>query len=183
MLRSEKGESVMASYSVKLVNRTRATSRLLGAIQTNLQGFFNEVFQGTSDSATVQWGTGVAADAVVVHFVADKDSSYLKQIRPNEGGQRHAGGHTSYGQPMGSEIYQHIVEPDGKRHMDTDAGYAKLAFHEILHNQFPGRSGAEIHGAFGGGGFANAVVLGEHPNDRNKEIMRQGLSVKTAQIL
>ena len=91
------------------------------------------------------------SDAVVVHFVTDKDSSYLKQIRPNEGGQHHAGGHTSYGQPMGSEIYQHIIEPGGRRHMDTDAGDAKPAFHGIPHNQFPGRSGAEIHGTFGGG--------------------------------
>lgn len=173
----------MAIYNVKLVNRTRSTDRLLLAIKSNLQGFFNEVFQGTSHSATVQWGTGLVTDAVVVHFVTDKDSSYLKQIRPNEGGQHHAGGHTSYGQPMGSEIYQHIVEPGGRRHMETDAGYAKLAFHEILHNQFPFRSGADIHGTFGGGGFANPVVLGDHPNDRNKEIMRQGLSVKTAQIL
>lgn len=173
----------MASYTVKLVNRTRATDRLLLAIKTNLQGFFDEVFKGTSDGATVQWGDGVVSDAVVVHFVKDKDSSYLKQIRPKEGGQHHAGGHTSYGQPMGSEIYQHIVEPGGRRHMDTDAGYAKLAFHEILHNQFPGRSGAEIHGDFGGGGFASPVVDGEHPNDRNKEIMRLGLSVKTAQLL
>lgn len=173
----------MANYTVKLVNRTRSTPRLLSAIQSNLQGFFNEVFQGTSDSAIVQWGTGSPGDAVVVHFVADKDSSYLKQIRPKEGGQHHAGGHTSYGQPMGSEIYQHIIEPGGRRHMDTDSGYAKLAFHEILHNQFPFRSGAEIHGTFGGGGFASPVVQGDHPNDRNKEIMRQGLSVKTAQIL
>lgn len=141
----------MASYTVKLVNRTRSTDRLLQAIQSNLQGFFNEVFQGTSNSAAVQWGNGLATDAVVVHFVKDKDSSYLKQIRPNEGGQHHAGGHTSYGQPMGSEIYQHIVEPGGRRHMDTDAGYAKLAFHEILHNRFPFRNGAEIHGTFAAG--------------------------------
>jgi len=173
----------MASYTVKLVNRTRSTDRLLLAIQTKLQGFFNEVFKDTSDSATVQWGTGQVSDAVVVHFVTDKDNSYLKQLRPKEGGQHHAGGHTSYGQPMGSEIYQHIVEPGGKRHMDTDSGYAKLAFHEILHNQFPNRSGADIHGTFGGGGFADAVVQGDRPNDRNKEIMRQGLSVKTAQLL
>jgi hypothetical protein len=69
----------MATYTVKLVNHTRATDRLKNAIKSGLQGFFNEVFDKTSDSAVVDWGSGVASDAIVLHFVDDIAASYLDQ--------------------------------------------------------------------------------------------------------
>ncbi|HVS38792.1 MAG TPA: hypothetical protein VMS17_24765 [Gemmataceae bacterium] len=168
----------MASYSVKLVNHTRATDRLQQSIKMHLQGLFDQVFDGTNDKAAVDWGTGAASDSIVLHFVQDVDHSYLSDKWPGNEIRADAGGHTrTRGKISGSEFYFR----SGGTHLH-DVGYAKLAFHEALHNQFPGWSNDDLHGSKGGGGLAASPP--QLPmTDTNKEMMRRGLAVKNEQLL
>jgi hypothetical protein len=66
--------------------------------------------------------------------------------------------------------------------MMRDSGYGNIAFHELLHNLLPSWSADDLHGDPGGGGLAAS-----HPQrpltPKNIELMRKGLSVKTAQLL
>ena len=63
-----------------------------------------------------------------------------------------------------------------------DSAYAKLAFHEALHNQWPGWSNADMHGAKGGGGLAASPP--QLPmTDKNKDLMRRGIAMKNEQLL
>jgi hypothetical protein len=183
----------MAKYSIKLVSHISAgdlgdTPNLLQLIAKHLQDMFNKVFEGTSDSAIVTWGTGEAADNIVLHFVPDRAGSYLTQKWPDalDHSRQHAGGHTEPRgrQTAGSEFYLWVREkPGAERHRYRALGYAKVAFHECLHNQFPFRGG-DIHGDFGGGGLAALVPQGELPNQANIELMRRGLaSFKVQQLL
>ena len=172
----------MATYSVKLVNHTNATARLQQSIKTNLQDLFNQVFSGTSDRAVVDWGTGSASDSIVLHFVDDIASSYLQQQMPGQDIRGDAGGHTrTRGHVTGSEFYMHTGAGQTRRSLH-DSAYAKLAFHEALHNQFPGWSNADMHGPSGGGGLAASPP--QLPiTEKNKELMRRGISIKNAQLL
>jgi len=167
------------NYSVKLVNHTRATDRLVRTIQTNLQNLFNQVFSGTSDSAVVAWGTAQNSDAIVLHFVDDIASSYLQQRMPGNDIRGDAGGHTrTRGSLTGSEFYLHSGA-GRSRSMLHDHAYARLAFHEALHNQFPGWSNAEMHR----GGNLAASPPHEPVSAENKELMRRGIAIKNAQLL
>ena len=172
----------MATYSVKLVNHTNATARLQQSIKTNLQDLFNQVFSGTSDRAVVDWGTGSTSDSIVLHFVDDIASSYLQQQMPGQDIRGDAGGHTrTRGHVTGSEFYMHTGAGQTRRSLH-DSAYAKLAFHEALHNQFPGWSNTDMHGPNGGGGLAASSP--QLPiTEKNKELMRRGISIKNAQLL
>jgi hypothetical protein len=169
-------------YSIKLVNHTAATERLLQSIKLGIQSLFSDVFSGTSDTAAVDWGTGNGSDAIVLHFVDDIASSYLQQKMPGNDIRADAGGHTrTRGHVSGSEFYLHTGTGQSRR-MLHDSAYARLAFHEALHNQFPGWSNADLHGPNGGGGLA-ASPPRIPMTDKNKELMRKGLSIKNAQLL
>ncbi len=171
----------MAAYTVKLVNHTRATQRLLDAIKTNIQELFNQVFSGTSDRAAVDWGAGSNSDSVVLHFVDDIASSYVQQKMPGKDIRADAGGHTrTRGHVTGSEFYMHTGTGQNRR-ANHDRAYARLAFHESLHNQFPGWSNEDLHGEKGGGGLALSPPQ-EPMTDKNKELMRRGLSIRNAQL-
>jgi hypothetical protein len=176
----------MAQYSIKLVSHVAGESRLQMLIAKHLQDMFTKVFEGTSDAATVAWGTGMAADSIVLHFVPDRAHSYLTQVWPDalNHSRLHAGGHTEPRSPRtGSEFYLWAREEgDSTPHRYTALGYAKIAFHECLHNQFPYRGG-DMHGPFGGGGLAALVPHGDLPNQTNIELMRRGLAIKNAQLL
>ena len=90
-----------------------------------------------------------------------------------------AGGHTrNRSHITGSEIYLHIVV-NGRRTMSQDRGYAKLAFHEALHNQWPGWSNKDLHDL---GSLAAATPV-EPLTEKVAEFMRRGLSMKNAQLL
>jgi hypothetical protein len=170
----------MATYSIKLINHTGASDRLCTAIKTNLQDFFDQVFSGTSDKALVDWGTGATSDSIVLHFVDDIASSYLQQQMPGTDIRGDAGGHTrSRGNVTGSEFYLHT----GPDHTSLrDRAYARLAFHESLHNQWPGWSNDDMHGPKGGGGLASSPPK-EPLTDKNKDLMRRGIAMKNAQLL
>lgn len=168
----------MTSYSIKLVNHTQATPRLQGVIKTGIQELFDQVFSGTADSAVVDWGTGAASDSIVLHFVLDIANSYLQQQMPGNNIRGDAGGHTrSHGCITGSEFY---LRSSGRPLRDS--AYARLAFHESLHNQFPAWSNDDMHGPDGGGGLA-ASPPQEPMTDKNKELMRRGIATKNAQLM
>lgn len=170
----------MTTYNVRLVNHSRASARLQQAIKANLQDLFNQVFSGTSDGATVDWGTGSPSDSIVLHFVDDIASSYLQQHMAGSDIRGDAGGHTrTRGNVTGSEFYLHTG--DDRRSL-RDSAYARLAFHESLHNQFPGWSNADMHGPSGGGGLA-ASPPQEPMTDGNKALMRRGIAIRNAQLL
>ena len=172
----------MTTYCVKLVNHTKATDRLQQSIQAKLQNLFDQVFSDTSDNALVNWGIGSASDAIVLHFVDDIANSYLQQKMPGNDIRADAGGHTrTRGDVTGSEFYMHTGT--GKTRVALhDSAYGRLAFHEALHNQFPGWTNADMHGKDGGGGLA-ASPPQEPMTDKNKELMRRGISLKNAQLL
>ncbi|MEP6849824.1 MAG: hypothetical protein ABI999_13290 [Acidobacteriota bacterium] len=168
----------MSAYSIKIVNHTRITPRLQGVIKTGLQNLFDQVFSGTVDSAVVDWGTGAASDAIVLHFVHDIATSYLQQQMPGNNIRGDAGGHTrTQGKITGSEFY--LRTSGTPLH---DSAYARLAFHESLHNQFPFWSNDDMHGADGGGGLASSPPQ-EPMTEKNKELMRRGIAIKNAQLM
>jgi hypothetical protein len=177
----------VADLSVKLVDHTpqnNNSDKLRQLIQTHLQDLFDEVFNGTVNRAPVTWGTGAASDALVLHFVEDMDHSYLKQKMTGVVfRRRNTGGHThpNVGGITGSEFYQYPYV-DGKRTHFKAISYAQLAFHEALHNQFPAWSEDEMHGDKGGKGLASETPT-PPLTERNKELMRQGLPIKNAQLL
>jgi hypothetical protein len=172
------------SYSVKLVSHVTGEDHLQTLIQQHLQTMFSKVFEGTSDAVTVSWGSGVASDQIVLHFVKDRASSYLASVWPDAltHSRLHAGGHTEPRPPRtGSEFYLWAKDEDsGESHRYTARGYAKIAFHESMHNQFPYQ---DVHGTFGGGGLASLVPQGDLPNDKNIEVMRRGMAIKNEQLL
>jgi hypothetical protein len=171
----------MTCFSIKLVNHTNATDRLKNSIKSGLQGLFDQVFDGMSDTAVVNWGTGSASDAIVLHFVNDIANSYIDNKWPGAQIRADAGGHTrTRGRVTGSEFYLHVSN-GAHRTAVHDSGYAKLAFHEALHNQFPGWSNSDLHGPDGGGGLAASPP--QLPvTDKNKELMRRGISIKNEQL-
>jgi len=126
----------------------------------------------------VDWGAGAASDAIVLHFVEDVDHSYLSEKWPGNEIRVDAGGHTrTRGKITGSEFYYR----GGGRPLH-DVSYAKLAFHEALHNQLPGWSNDDLHGEKGGGGLAASPP--QLPmTDKNKELMRRAIAVKHEQLL
>jgi hypothetical protein len=172
----------VATYSIKLVDHTNSTDGFKARLRTQIQTLFDQVFNGTSNTATVAWGSGSSTDSAVLHFVDDIGSSYIQAQWPGADIRSDAGGHTrTRGSVTGSEFYKHDVI-NGRRSIMHDIGYAKIVFHETLHNQFPGWSAADIHGPQGGGGLA--LIHPQLPMTvKNIELMRRGLSVKNAQLL
>jgi hypothetical protein len=98
----------MARYVVKLVDRTSFSAADEHAIQVATQKRFDEAFKDTADSADVSWGSGTPNDNLVVHFVPDREHSYIKQKWPDANIILEAGGHTYTGaRPMSaSEVYR-----------------------------------------------------------------------------
>jgi hypothetical protein len=166
----------MSIYSIKLVDHRNSTSAETAAIAASITRILGSAFVGTSDSIRVSWGAGSAGDDLVIHFVADIASSYLRRTWPNMTVSPRAGGHThSHGSLSGTELYR--TTPAGDLPLRR---YGALAFHEALHNLFPFRG--DQHTAMGGG-LASAIVPDADPNDANKSFLRQGFSVRTHQLL
>jgi hypothetical protein len=169
----------MANYSIKLCDHSGATSTVTQSIQSELQGFFTRVFAGTSDNATVAWGTGSASDDIVLHFVEDVAHSYIVQAfqkkRPPNINPL-AGGHTSLrDHKICSEFYKTVTGKNGKVRPMSGRDYAKLAFHESLHNVFPGWTEQDL---MGHGGLADTPV-GSDLNQWDIDTMRKGISIKS----
>jgi hypothetical protein len=172
----------MATYSVKLVDHTGTAEGERKGIQKEIQGLFDQLFSGISDTVTVAWGKGATSDDLVLHFVQDVASSYIQQKMPGKGLKPYIAGHTrTQGKVTCTEFYK-FAEIGGKRRQLTDIECAKIAVHESFHNLLPAWSDADVHGPAGGGGLALSPPK-LPPTDKNKELIRRGFSVKTAQQL
>jgi len=172
----------MASSSVRLVDHTSTPDTWRQGLKKAIQDLFDQCFAGTSDKVTVEWGTGAATDNLVLHFVEDVEHSYIQQKLPGDPIKEFIGGHTrTQNKVTGSEFYK-LIGKKGQRSRATYTGYAKLALHESMHNLFPGWTEADMHGPAGGGGLA-ASPPQLPPTEKNKELMRRGLSIKNAQLL
>jgi hypothetical protein len=165
----------MANYSIKIVDHTGSASPATQSIQSELQGFFNQVFAGTSDRATVALGQGTASDTIVLHYVADVASSYIVQSmpRPPQINPR-AGGHTSLrNHVICSEFYRTVATRSGSTRVLSGRDAAKLAFHECLHNVFPAWTEQDL---MGHGGLADTPV-GPDLNQWDIDTLRRGIAI------
>lgn len=174
----------MAKYTVKLVDHATWSTHDQFGIQKAVQKLFDEAFNGTPDSVEVSWTVPSPTDNLVVHFVPDRDHSYLKVRWPQANINRRAGGHTYTGdRPLsGSEVYQ---TRQGDRF--PYVSYAATVFHEALHNLYPFQTVDFIH-KLDGGGEAAGLAAPEYSfrskmTDHNKELMRTGFSVKNPQYI
>jgi len=172
----------MANFSVKLVDHTGTPESWRQGLKKAIQDLFDKCLAGASDKVTVEWGTGVANDFLVLHFVEDVDHSYIQQKLPGDKLKEHIGGHTRTSHNVtGSEFYKFIGKK-GQRGQYSYIGYAKLALHESMHNLLPYWTESEMHGPDGGGGLA-ASPPQLPPTPKNIELMLRGFSVKSAQLL
>lgn len=174
----------MATYSAKLVDRTGWSEADKHGIQTKAQKLFDQAFEGTPDGVSVSWGDGTTGDNLVVHFVPDIPHSYLKQKWPKAVINKNAIGHTHTGdRPLaGTEVYQIARGSRFPWQM-----YAITVFHEAMHNLFPYQGADFVHQLDGGdkaaGMTAAEYSLKSEMTQHNKELIRQGFSVKNPQLL
>jgi hypothetical protein len=168
----------MTSFSVKLVDHTSSHDKFKARIRKEIQDLFDQLFDGSTATVTVDWGTYAPSDLIVLHFVADIAGSYILQKFP--GGKSISPGNAGFTRTRdkltGSEFYKYVVI-DGKRTMVKDIGYAKAAVHEAMHNQFPYWTDDDMHGKDGGGGLAS------YPptlpiTSKNKELMQRAITFK-----
>lgn len=111
---------------------------------------------------------------MVVHFVDDVASSYIvqKMKRPPTINPL-VGGHTTLrGRTICSEFYK-TVTIRGKTQTLSGVSYAKLAFHECLHNTYPMWTEDDLKGH---GGLAESPV-GADLNERDVSLMRKGMAI------
>jgi hypothetical protein len=177
-------ETLMATYSAKLVDRAGWSEADKHGIESKAQKLFDEAFQGTPDGVSVSWGDGTTSDNLVVHFVPDIPHSYLKQKWPQARIDPRAIGHTYTGdRPLaGTEVYQTARGSRFPWKM-----YAITIFHEAMHNLFPYQSTDFVHKLDGGDDAAGMAAaeysLKSELTQHNKELIRQGFSVKNPQLL
>jgi hypothetical protein len=166
----------MATYSIKLADHTDSSDEVKMRIKTPLKIFYDRVFAGTSDDAIVDWGTALATDTIVLHFVADVPSSYIvKTMGKGKPINQRVGGHTRlHHRIICSEFYRTVLGRQGPR---TFSGfdYARLAFHESLHNVWPGWDENDLRGH---GGLAETPV-GPDLNDWDADTFRRGIAIKS----
>jgi hypothetical protein len=167
----------MANYSIKLVDHTSSATQITSGVQSEIKGFFDRVFAKTSDSASVGWGTGSTSDDIVLHFVKDVSDSYIrKTIKKNAKISPNAGGHTTlHGHKICSEFYLNVVDSQGKARPMSNRDYARLAFHESLHNVFPAWTENDL---MGHGGLADTPI-GKDLGQFDIDTMRKGISLKS----
>jgi hypothetical protein len=165
----------MASFTIKLVDHTGSPNSVTASIQSELQGFFNRVFSGTSDSATVSWGAASTSDSIIVRLVEDVANSYIvKTMKRAPALASNIGGHTTLrGKEICSEIYKTVPGHTGKK-APSGKDYAKLAFHECLHNVLPGWDEKDFMGK---GGLADSPV-GADLNQRDIDLLLKGIGIK-----
>jgi len=174
----------MSKYIVKLVDRADFSTADEHSIEVATQKRFDEVFNGTSDTADVSWGSGDANDNLVVHFVPDRDHSYIKQKWPQANIALEAGGHTYTGaRPMSAtEVYR--KRDGGDFHFGS---YAATVVHEAMHNLYPYKGSDFVHQQDGGGAAAGlaAATYSRHTalTQHNKELLRTGFATKNPQYL
>ena len=106
-------ERRMAIYTVKLVDRRSSGSHAVCQQFKSTSNVFSDSPSLTRMTpVNVSWGAGAESDNLVMHFVEDSSSSYLKMTWPNLHIDANAGGHThSHHSTSGTELYR-IVRAD-----------------------------------------------------------------------
>jgi hypothetical protein len=171
----------VANYSVKLVDHTQGSDKLLPLIQKHLQVLFDDVFSGTDDSANVTWGTASGTEALILHFVENVSSSYVMQKLPGKAIASKDGGFTrTQNNTTGSEFYKFVDFGDGKLSQVRAGGMAVLAFHEAMHNK-TGWDNNKLHGPDGGGGVSTSPA-GHSLSDKNKSTMQTAMAKTNTQL-
>ena len=163
----------MTVYAIKLVDHTGSDAKITSEIGASLKDYFDRVFAGSDHSATVGWGKAGTSDALVLHFVADVAGSYIvqKMKRPPKINPL-VGGHTTLrDNVICSEFYKTVTIRGSTRTL-SGLQYAKLAFHEGLHNAHPLFTEDDLRGH---GGLAESPV-GPDLNDRDIGLMKDGLA-------
>jgi hypothetical protein len=165
----------MAVYKIKLVDHTGSDSTITSGIGSALKDYFDRVFADTSHSATVGWGSGSSSDAIVLHFVEDVASSYIvqKMKRPPKISPL-VGGHTTLRDGVLCSEFYKTVTIRGKTRTLSGVQYAKLAFHEGLHNAHPLFTEDDLRGH---GGLAESPVVPDL-NERDIGLMKDGLATR-----
>lgn len=171
----------MSNYDVTLVDHTSGSDKLLPLVQHRLQLLFDDIFKGTNDAATVNWGTATGTEALVLHFVENVSSSYVMQQLPGKAIASKDGGFTrTQAGVTGSEFYKFVDFGDGSLTQVRASGMAHLALHEAMHNK-TGWDNTKLHGGDGGGGIASSPA-GHNLTDTNKSIMRTAMSRTNKQL-
>jgi len=174
----------MPELSVTLVDRTGVSStshdNFKAGIMHELENILADLLYSTSEPTVIsaRWvsQSPAAGDQdLVIHWVPDRDHSYLRQRWTNIPIDPRAGGHTHKdGNVTGSEFYRFP-------RLKTPQAYAKLAAHEAMHN-ITGLGNRGLHGQMGLAGDARGTPLPIIPNDRTlaQAGMQRGL---TSQLL
>jgi hypothetical protein len=160
----------MPDITVTLVDRTGSSSQshepFKAGIQSELANLLGDLIGSKSDAAVVntRWVTqspGAGDQDLVIHWVPDRDNSYLKKNWSDTKIDLRASGHTnSKGNTTGSEFYRHPK-------LKTAAAYALIAAHELMHN-ITRTNNAQLHGQGGLAGDAGGTPqLPITDNDRS----------------
>ena len=170
----------MTQYLIKLVDHdTGMTPEHANRMTRAIQDLFNQVFEGTPDSASLLWGKGTTSDNIVLHFVANVTKSYLQSVMPGKPLALGISGHTRlHNRVTCSEFYRYTWQ-EGDWHSHNAHDNAKNALHEVMHNVFPAWSEEEI---------AKTGGLGLQPaktpiTELNKQHIRKGIAIKNIQQL
>jgi|SRR5262245_6373445 len=141
----------MPEISVTLVDRTGVASpsheNFKAGIMRELENILMDLISSTSDITVVnaRWVSQSPADGdqdLVIHWVPDRDHSYLRSIWPSTVIDINASGHTNrVGGIAGSEFYR-------KPRLNSPSAYAKIAAHEVMHN-ITGLNNRQLHGQMG----------------------------------
>jgi hypothetical protein len=142
----------MPSITITLVDRTGDASpsheNFKAGIMHELTHIFEDLLYSDSDVTVVnaRWlsqSPGAGEQDLVIHWVPDRDHSYLRSNWPTTRIDQNAGGHThTHGSMTGSELYQ--------RHplLKTPLASAIIAAHEAMHN-ITGLNNIQLHGQMG----------------------------------
>ena len=167
----------MAGLTVTLVDRTGAKSSqshetFKTGIMRELEKLLSDLIGSDSDATiiSVRWVSQSPAPGdqdLVIHWVPDRDNSYLKQTWPETKIDEKASGHTNgKGNTSGSEFYRHPK-------LKTAEAYALIAAHELMHN-ITRKNNRELHGQ---GGLA--ADTGGTPHlpitDNDKALVKAGM--------
>jgi len=166
----------MPDITVTLVDRTEATSQnhetFKAGIMSELENLLSDLIGSNSDITVInmRWVSQSPAPGdqdLVIHWVPDRDHSYLKQKWPDTNIDLKASGHTnSKGNTTGSEFYRHPK-------LKTAAAYALIAAHELMHN-ITRTNNHQLHGQ--GGLAADAGGTPHLPiTDNDRSLVRAGM--------
>jgi hypothetical protein len=138
----------VADFFVTLVDHTEGTKPgFLPHILSIFLDLLLDCFGAGTTTVSGRIGIADGSEDLVIHWVQEVQSSYVKLRLPGANPGANKGGHTHHhGGIVGSEIYR-VPHDGGPRHRPPEV-FARLAFHEALHNKTGlGNAGLHPHGS------------------------------------